>query len=286
MTIMPHTRLYILDQGDSDDRNTASGRIFTCLSDGTDGYDLVTGLHSAPDGIAVCSNHSYIFWTNMGHPSAEGWTNTGSIQRCDLDGKNIVTVIEPGAKTHTPKQLVIAEKSKKLYWCDREGMRVMRSEFDGENVEMLVKNGDVEVAEHRADYLRWCVGIQVDEEAGYIYWSQKGPPKGGKGKILRCPIDGGGQNGEDIEVLFEHLPEPIDLCLDLAEGYLYWTDRGEYVVCSNYWTWLTCTASHLVTLSTEPGFPGKGRKSHTRFLFANSTKELALIWTSETGGCT
>lgn len=197
------------------------------MSDGTDGYDLVTGLHSAPDGIAVCSNHSYIFWTNMGHPSAEGWTNTGSIQRCDLDGKNIVTVIEPGAKTHTPKQLVIAEKSKKLYWCDREGMRVMRSDFDGENVEMLVKNGDVEVAEHRADYLRWCVGIQVDEEAGYIYWSQKGPPKGGKGKILRCPIDGGGQNGEDIKVLFEHLPEPIDLCLDLPEGYLYWTDRGD-----------------------------------------------------------
>jgi len=165
----------------------------------------------------------------MGHPGADGWTNSGSIHRCDIDGKNIVTIIEEGKGTHTPKQLVIAEKSRKLYWCDREGMRVMRCDLDGKNIETLVQNGDVENVEHRRDYLRWCVGIQVDEDAGYIYWTQKGPPKGGKGKILRCPINGAGPNDEGIEVLFDKLPEPIDLCLDLPEGWLYWTDRGEYV---------------------------------------------------------
>lgn len=165
----------------------------------------------------------------MGHPGPDGWTNSGSIQRCDLDGKNIVTIIEPGTKTHTPKQLVIAEKGRKLYWCDREGMRVMRCDLDGNNVETLVKNGDVSLAEHRGDYLRWCVGIAVDEGNGHVYWTQKGPPKGGKGKILRCPIDGAGKNGEDVETLFEGLPEPIDLSLDLPAGMMYWTDRGEYV---------------------------------------------------------
>jgi hypothetical protein len=229
---MSQTHVFILEQGTSDDRNTAIGRIFTCLSDGTQGHDLLNGLRSAPDGITVSADHKYIFWTNMGHPSSDGWTNTGSIQRCDIDGKNVVTVIEPGTKTHTPKQLTIAEKSRKLYWCDREGMRVMRSDLDGENVETLVRNGDVENAEHRKDYLRWCVGIQVDEAAGYIYWSQKGPPKGGKGKILRCPIAGAGPDGENIEVLFDHLPEPIDLSLDVLEGWIYWTDRGEQVLCS------------------------------------------------------
>lgn len=226
---MTQTHLFILEQGTSDDRTTAVGRIFTCLADGSQGRDLVYGLRSAPDGIAVSADHRYVYWTSMGHPGADGWTNSGSIHRCDIDGKNIVTIIEEGKGTHTPKQLVIAEKSRKLYWCDREGMRVMRCDLDGKNIETLVQNGDVENVEHRRDYLRWCVGIQVDEDAGYIYWTQKGPPKGGKGKILRCPINGAGPNDEGIEVLFDKLPEPIDLCLDLPEGWLYWTDRGEYV---------------------------------------------------------
>jgi hypothetical protein len=47
-------------------------------------------------------------------------------------------------------------------------MRVMRCDLHGGNVETLVSNGDVEYLEHRKDYLRWCVGIQVDEEAGLI----------------------------------------------------------------------------------------------------------------------
>ena len=104
----------------------------------------------------------------MGYTSVEGWTNIGSIQRCEIDGKNVVTVIKPGTATRTPKQLTITEKSKKLYWCDRECMRVMRSDLDGANVETLVRNGDVENLDHRRDYLRWCAGIQVDEAAGYV----------------------------------------------------------------------------------------------------------------------
>jgi len=165
----------------------------------------------------------------MGQPASAGWTNTGSIQRCDIDGSNIITILEGGKQTHTPKQLVMAEKAKKLYWCDREGMRVMRCDLDGGNVETLVRNEDVQSSEHRDDYLRWCVGISVDEESGMVYWTQKGPPKGGQGKILRCPIDGSISNPDgrdDVEVLFDKLPEPIDLELDLENGDMYWTDRG------------------------------------------------------------
>ena len=33
-------------------------------------------------------------------------------------------------------------------------------------------------------------------------------------------------NRADIEVLFENLPEPIDLDLDLSQRLIYWTDRG------------------------------------------------------------
>ena len=34
-------------------------------------------------------------------------------------------------------------------------------------------------------------------------------------------------NRTDIEVLFEGLPEPIDLELDLKNRLIYWTDRGD-----------------------------------------------------------
>ena len=53
----------------------------------------------------------------------------------------------------------------------------------------------------------------------------------GQGRIFRANIDiPKGEtpaNRSDIEVLFDQLPEPIDLELDLAHRVLYWTDRGD-----------------------------------------------------------
>jgi len=217
----------------------------------------------------------------MGHPSPDGWTNTGSIQRCDIDGNNVITIIAEGTKTHTPKQLTIAEKSKKLYWCDREGMRVMRADLDGDNVETLVRNGDVNNSEHRKDYLRWCVGIQVDEDAGQVYWTQKGPPK-----ILRCPINRAESDSDDIEVLFEKLPEPIDLCLDTAGGWLYWTDRGEYVVLPFLLNMLMVYSVYpLVTRSIELRSPRKEKRLVANFLYENCMRALDLSSILRAGLC-
>jgi hypothetical protein len=108
-------------------------------------------------------------------------------------------------------------------------MRVMRCELDGSNVETLVQTG--QGADDRQDERRWCVGVAVDPAGGHLYWSQKGPSDAGEGKILRAGIDlPEGQSAterSDIEVLFEGLPEPIDLELDHAQRLLYWTDRGD-----------------------------------------------------------
>ena len=75
----------------------------------------------------------------MGVPSE----NDGSIERVDLDGQNRVTIVAEG-ETFTPKQLHLEKKSGKLYWCDREGMRVMRSNLDGSNIETLVDTSNGE----------------------------------------------------------------------------------------------------------------------------------------------
>ncbi|KAL4903313.1 hypothetical protein BDW74DRAFT_157058 [Aspergillus multicolor] len=215
-------RLYFLDVGISiPDFN---GRILTCKPDGSGLREVVTNIKTMPDGIAVDKIHGHIYWTNMGIPSADD----GSIQRCDLSGANIVTIIPKGI-THTPKQLTIAPKSGKLYWSDRERTRVMRANMDGSNVEVLYRSNTAEEGRNPCEH--WCVGIAVDEESGHIYWSQKGPSKGNKGRIFRMGLEldarETAENRKDLECLLDNLPEPIDLELDLLTRKLYWTDRGD-----------------------------------------------------------
>src|SRR6185437_12963782 len=116
----------------------SGGRIHSANADGSDRKVIVSGAR-VPDGVVVDLEAGHIYWTNMGIPSK----NDGSIERADLDGRNRVTIIGEG-KTFTPKQLHLEKKSGKLYWCDREGMRVMRANLDGSNIETLVdsSNGD------------------------------------------------------------------------------------------------------------------------------------------------
>ncbi|MFD4231095.1 3-hydroxyacyl-CoA dehydrogenase [Streptomyces sp. NPDC058545] len=202
---------------------SGGGRLFSVNPDGSDKQVVVTGCR-IPDGVAVDVAAGHIYWTNMGLPPE----NDGSIERVGLDGGNRTTIV-PSGVTHTPKQLHLETAGRKLYWGDREGMRVMRCDLDGSNVETLVQTGQGE--DDRRDETRWCVGVAVDPVGGHLYWTQKGPSDAGLGKILRAGIDlpAGQRAAErgDIEVLFEGLPEPIDLELDLAEHMLYWTDRGD-----------------------------------------------------------
>jgi DNA-binding beta-propeller fold protein YncE len=209
-------RLFFLD--------ASQGRILTVNTDGSDRKVIVSGCR-VPDGIVVDREAGHIYWTNMGNPKL----NDGSIERADLDGQNRKTIIREG-DTFTPKQLHLEKKTGKLYWCDREGMRVMRANLDGSNIEALVDSSKGD-ARPGTDLTKWCVGITVDLDRGQIYWTQKGPDDAGKGRIFRAKIDipkgEDAANRTDIELLFDGLPEPIDLELDPKNRFLYWTDRGD-----------------------------------------------------------
>ena len=208
-------RLFVLD--------LSGARVFTLNADGSDAKTIVTGGRH-PDGIVVDAEAGHIYWTNMGVPNL----NDGSIERADLDGRNRKTIIPEGA-TFTPKQLHLQRRSGKLYWSDREGMRVMRANLDGSQIETLVQTGSS--AADRSNQENWCVGIAVDPDRGHIYWTQKGGDDANRGRILRANLEiPEGQtaaNRGDITVLFDGLPEPIDLELDLTSRVLYWTDRGD-----------------------------------------------------------
>jgi len=201
----------------------SGGRIHSIKPDGSDRKTIVTGCRN-PDGVAVDVAAGHIYWTNMGVPHL----NDGSIERADLGGGNRRTIVPEGV-TFTPKQLHLEKDEGKLYWGDREGMRVMRANLDGSQVETLVETGRGD--RDRRDQTKWCVGIAIDPKFQKVYWTQKGPDNAGLGRIFRANIDiPAGESPakrSDIEVLFDHLPEPIDLELDLTNRVLYWTDRGD-----------------------------------------------------------
>jgi DNA-binding beta-propeller fold protein YncE len=219
-------RIYYLTLGG----RGSGGRVMSANDDGTGLTTILDGRNAGPDGIVVNTAAKRIYWTNMGRPAA----NDGTIESSALDGSDLRTIV-PAAGTWTPKQLKLDAKHGKLYWSDREGLRIMRANLDGSHIETLVETAKGDDA-HK-DARNWCVGIALDVDGGKMYWSQKG--SGNNGRIFRANLD-----GSQIETLFDNLPEPIDIDLDLGNRMMYWTDRGDPPAGN--------------TVSRAPMDPGKG----------------------------
>lgn len=197
--------------------NIADGSATTVHSD---------GLGPSPDGVVV--RDGVVYRTTMGVPtrdpalkgeaSLDYSARNGGLHAVRLDGTDAHDVIPVGSLT-TGKQLTV-DAAGTLYWGDREGCRVSCVRPDGSALTDLVANA-------RDDsWLQECVGVAVTST--HLYWTQKGPAKGGKGRILRAgltiPAGQTAADRTDIEVLWDHLPEPIDL--EVHGDWLYWTDRG------------------------------------------------------------
>ncbi len=181
----------------------------------------------SPDGVQIADG--VVYWTTMGMPSVRpGATGeasldysaaNGGLHAIAVDGTGRRDVVPPGAIT-TGKQLALADGW--LYWGDREGFKVSRVRVDGTSLTDLVVNPRDD------EWLGECVGVAVDVGRGQLYWTQKGPAKGGRGRIFRAglelPFGESADARSDIEILWHDLPEPIDL--EIVGDLLYWTDRG------------------------------------------------------------
>ncbi|MCX4096624.1 hypothetical protein [Nocardia sp. alder85J] len=173
---------------------------------------FVSGPNRAPDGLTEDPKTGRVYWT----------AGSGSIERVDADGGGRTTIVPVGG-AGTPGLLTADWVEGKLYWCDREGMRVMSCDPDGENVETLVDRSAVPGADEQS---RRCAGLAVDHGRGQVYWTQQDP--GGRGRIFRitaAPAPDPAHRA-DLEILWSGLPEPIGLALDLDDEYVYWTGRG------------------------------------------------------------
>lgn len=219
MSTQPH--LIILDMG--------AKQVIAADEDGNRLAILRDGLDKVPDGVITSPDGAKIYFTQMGKPdfkTQSAMDFDGTIWRMNIDGSDLTQLVGNG-QIRTPKQITADWSAGKLYWSDREGLRVMRANLDGSKVETLVQTGNV--LQDDNDQTLWCVGIAVDPVRRQFYWTQKGTPDGGKGRIFRAgydPPDGETPaNRSDIEILFSDLPEPIDL--ELTQSHLYWTDRGD-----------------------------------------------------------
>ncbi|MFF0778216.1 hypothetical protein [Streptomyces sp. NPDC003720] len=189
---------------------------------------LVETTGVAPDGIVM--DAGIVYWTTMGAPIQDPDTpgeggqdfsrRNGGLHALDMDSGTQWDVVPPGTII-TGKQLT-SDRAGTLYWADREGHRISRVRTDGSDLTDLV------VTPADTGIMGECVGVAVDAGAGHLYWTQKGPPKGGQGQILRAglqlPAGETAESRTDVEVLWSGLPEPIDLHLE--GDRLYWTDRG------------------------------------------------------------
>jgi len=272
-------KLLVLDVGlAAKDDPLAAGKILELSSDGKSSKVLLDG-QNLPDGIDYDRESKRMFWTCMGVPGVDD----GEVFSANLDGTDAKSIVRKGV-VNTPKQLVVEPTTKKLYFCDREGMRVVRCDYDGGNLEVLIRNGDWK-AEGTGIQDKWCVGIAVSPKRGKFYWTQKGPSKSGLGRIFCADINGPSKvDRTDIQLVLDKLPEPIDLEVDEKSDSIYWTDRGELPFGNT----VNKALLDPVTGMVNPGDDGKSyRILHSHFNETIGLKldpEAGCVYVTDLGG--
>ena len=157
----------------------------------SDGVSITVATETAPGG----RDANRMYWTD---------TTAGKIQRSNLDGSGVETLVTTGLEA--PIGIALDVAGGKMYWTDPPADRIQRSNLDGSNVENLVTTG-----------LEIPVGIALDVAGGKMYWTDNGTDK-----IQRSNLDGSG-----VETLVATgLSNPRGIALDAAGGKMYWTDKG------------------------------------------------------------
>ncbi len=183
---LPGGKLYFCDNG--------SDHIYSANLDGSNRVAIVSSDLGFPADITLDPLTRKLYWCDR---------NRDRIERCNLDGTERETVLT----TDQPYYLDLDPEGGKVYWGHFSRGSIYRADLaDGRNVETLV-TGLTNVRQ-----------VQLDLQAGYIYWCDRNAVPA---RIQRRLIEGG-----PVENVYLGLDTPHGMTLDLAAGKIYWADTG------------------------------------------------------------
>lgn len=204
-----------------------------------------------PAGVVVDIDNEWMYWTN-------GTGGPPYVQRCNIDGSNVVDIVTSLSYPAYPAQLALDPTRGHLYVSDTWGGRIWRCNYDGsELVEAVAAvpypwGLTIDVAGGK---LYWTYadgdgvgranldgtgketliprlydfgnsGIVLNLHAGKIYWGASHPQWIDYGRVLRANLD-----GSDVEELIPFgVGSPKALAIDAPAGTLYWSDRTSKTV--------------------------------------------------------
>ena len=169
----------------------------------------------------------------------------GRVQRADLDGSNIETLVMlPGSNL---RGITLNLPEGKMYFCDNGGDDIYRASLDGSDRVSIVSTSlgfpaDITL-DPLAQKLYWCdrnndrieranldgsgretvvetdqpYYLDLDPEGGKIYWGHFS-----EGSIFRANL----MDGSNVETIVSGLTTVRQVRLDLGAGYIYWCDRN------------------------------------------------------------
>jgi uncharacterized protein DUF4347/Big-like domain-containing protein/low-density lipoprotein receptor class B len=158
--------------------------------------DGSTDIGAVESGAVVLNK---IYWVDQ--------TND-TIQRANLDGSNIETVLTSANGVNSPTEILIDAVGGKMYWSEYFSGNIKRANLDGSNIETLYSG------------LSSPAGMAFDIANNMLYWTEN-PLFGGTNQIRRADMDGGGSIDNLVTT---GTNDPVDLQLDLEAGKIYWTD--------------------------------------------------------------
>lgn len=154
---------------------------------------LVSGLGEAR-GVAIDFHSQRMYFADNGR---------NLIQAADLDGSNIVTLIDTGLGF--PADIEVDPQGQKIYWADAQTKKIQRANLDGSQVEDLVTG------------LGSPYYLELDLDGGHIYWTDYGTDK-----IQRSNLDG----SNVVDLVTTGLSLSRGIALDIPGNQMYWADRG------------------------------------------------------------